>query len=209
VDLSTFNVTGTEKKIKFDLIAFPFGTQREFQMSIYQNGNASPIATKTLSFIPLTQTYTNDMSVTLPLSPTMSENNFEIQIKSKKLGSTLVAMTFPAAFEFSNDAYLPFLVNISLMENVNSTLKPIIDTEAVLSDNESCLDAPFTYSISKTDPQESPATIGEDQTVAAASCGSIDPPQDGPGSSMPIMAIGFLLLLFLTNSFKGRKKFLS
>jgi hypothetical protein len=139
----------------------------------------------------------------------MSENNFEIQIKSKKLGSTLVAMTFPAAFEFSNDAYLPFLVNISLMENVNSTLKPIIDTEAVLSDNESCLDAPFTYSISKTDPQESPATIGEDQTVAAASCGSIDPPQDGPGSSMPIMAIGFLLLLFLTNSFKGRKKFLS
>jgi hypothetical protein len=86
VNLETFNVTGTEKKIKFDLIAFPFGTQREFQMSIYQNGNASPIATKTLSFNPLNQTYTNDMSVTLPLSPTLSENNFEIHIKSKRLG---------------------------------------------------------------------------------------------------------------------------
>ena len=209
VNLETFNITGTEKKIKFDLIAFPFGTQREFQMSIYQNGNPSPIATKTLSFIPLTQTYTNDMSVTLPLSPVMSENNFEIHVKSKRLGSSLVAMTFPAAYEFSNDAYLPYLMNVSLMEMINSNLTPMIDTEVVLSDNESCLDAPFTYSISKTDPQESPATIGDDQTVAAASCGSIDPPQDGPGSSMPIMAIGFFLFLILTNSFKGRKKFLS
>jgi hypothetical protein len=209
VDLSSFNVTGAVKKIKFDLIAFPFGTQREFQMSVYQNGNASPLATKTLSFIPLTQTYTNDMSVTLPLAYAITENIFEIHIKSKRLGSSIVAMTFPSAFDFSNDSYLPYLVNVSLMENVNSNLSPIIDTEPVLSDNESCLDAPFTYAISKTEPQESPATIGEDQTVAAASCGSIDPPQNGPGQSMPIMAIGFFLLVILTNSLKGRKKFLS
>jgi hypothetical protein len=143
------------------------------------------------------------------LSEIQNENNFEIHIKSKKLGSTLAAMTFPSVYTFSNDAYLPYLVNLSLMETINSNLKPILDTEALLSDNESCLDAPFTYSISKTLSQEKDATIGDDQTVAAASCGTIDPPQDGPGQTMPFMTLGFLFILFLTNSLKGRKKFLS
>lgn len=207
VDLSSFN-SGTNKKLKIDLVAFPFGSQREFQMSVYQNGNATPVTTKQLSPIQETQTYNIDLSATLPLSQNENENNFEIHIKSKRLGTSLVAMTFPAAFEFSTDAYLPYLVNISLMEMNNSILQPIMDSEAILSDNESCLDAPFTYAISKTEPQEAPFTIGDDQTVAAASCGTIDPPQGGSGS-MLMMLTGFFMILILSNSIKVRKKFLS
>lgn len=209
VDLTALSLTGAEKKVKVDVIAYPFGTQREFQLTIYQNGYSTPIATKYLNYLSETQTYTIDLSTIISLSETMSENNFEIHVKSKRLGSSLVAMTFPSAYEFSTDSYLPYLVNISIMENVNSGLQPIMDTEAVLSDNESCLDAPFTYPISKTQAQEAPATIGDDQTVAAASCGTIDPPQNGPGSSFPLFTIGFLITLILTNSIRPRKKFLS
>jgi len=207
LDLSSFN-TGTNKKVKIDLVAFPFGSQREFEMSIYQNGHAIPETTKHFSFIPETQTYSIDLSATLPLAVDESENNFEVHVKSRRLGSSLVALTFPAAFEFSTDAYLPYLLNISLLEVNNGQLLPIMDSEAILSDNESCLDAPFTYAISKTEPQEAPATIGDDQTVAAASCGTIDPPQGGSGP-MLIMLTGFLMILILSNSIKGRKKFLS
>ncbi len=207
VDLSSFN-TGTNKKVKIDLVAFPFGSQREFEMSIYKNGHAIPETTKQLSFIPETQTYNIDLSATLPLAVDESENNFEIHLKSRRLGSSHVALTFPAAFDFSTDAYLPYLLNISLLEVSNGQLLPIMDSEVVLSDNESCLDAPFTYAVSKTEPQEAPATIGDDQTVAAASCGTIDPPQGGSGP-MLMMLTGFLMILFLSNSIKGRKKFLS
>jgi hypothetical protein len=162
----------------------------------------------------ITETYNPDFEVYLPLeSGSANRNNIEIKVRSKKLGTTFASQTFPSFTSFSSGTYLPYLVIVGLYDDVGGVKKPLIDTEPILSDNEACLDAPFTYAVAnaRNVNEDSAASAQSDPAAAAAaSCGTIEPPSGGgPGSSLPLMMLGFFLAILASSLMKSRKKFLS
>lgn len=207
IDLSQFtSLSGNQKYLKVSLVSYPFGTQLEYAMDISQDG--MPVVSKKLEKSLVTQTYQTDFQVLLPLSFSPVQNKFEVSVKAKKL--QYVSETFPSSGTFSSDRHLPFLIVASLYENGPFGMTPLIDNQVNLSDNEACLDAPFTFPMEKT---RSPATedkfVGSDQTMASTGCGTIEPPGNGPGSSLPLLATGFMLAALASSLLKSRKKFLS
>lgn len=210
VDLSAFTDLASTKYLKISLLSYPFGSQVEYEMIVKKNG--ATVVTKTMALSPTTQTYNPDFEVYLALGTNPADNIFEISIKSRKLSASTSAQTFPSFDQFSSNSYLPYLVINSLFEMTPQGLAPILDSGVNLSDNASCLDGPYTYAVSKaigTDKQNTSAS--NSQGPVAAGCGTIEPPSsgDGPGSSMPIFMMGFLITLIASNIVKSRKKFLS
>lgn len=210
IDLRSFgNLSGNPKYLKVALVSYPFGTQLEYQMSVKQNDNLIAAASRKMEKSIITKTYETDFHSFLPLSFSTVQNVFEVNIKARKLTSPYE--TFPDYKLFTNDQHLPFMIVASLYEDGPSGMKPLLDNEANWSDNEACLDAPYTFSVSRTLNRESESATSavNDQSVAAAGCGTIEPPSDGPGSSLPLMSAGFLFALLASSLFKSRKKFLS
>lgn len=203
------NLSGNQKYLKVALVSYPFGTQLQYEMTVKHNNNPVPAATRKMEKSSVTKTYETDFFAFLPLSLSAGQNFFEVNIKAQKLLSPYE--TFPAFKKFTNEQHLPFLMVASLYELRPEGMRPLLDNEANWSDNEACLDAPYTYSVARTESTTSESSTSKtaDQTVAAAGCGTIEPPGNGPGSSLPLMSAGFLFALLASTLFKSRKKFLS
>lgn len=214
-DLLTADLTGYtalggfSKYLKISLVSYPLGTQNEYELSFKRGGVALGSSVKPLVYDSGTETYSTDYETFIPLDSNPLNNIFEISVKSRKLASSIVAQTFPSAALFSTDQYLPYLLVTSIYEQRPSGLTPIIDTQANLSDNSSCLDAPFTYAVSKSSSNDTSPVASSDQVAAAAGCGTIEPPGSGGSGSFPLLALGFLLSLLASTILKSRKNFLS
>lgn len=212
IDLSGYPVSGSAKYLKLSLNSFPFGSLLEYEMTVKRNGGLVSSAARGLSYSSSTETYNTDFSSYVSLSSTASQNIFEVNIRSRKLSTSYASQTFPAFQQFTSDQHMPYMVVASVYENTTSGLQALADTQANWSDNESCLDAPFTYAVSKAKETSGSAssTADQDQSVAgSAGCGTIEPPRNGPGNSFPLMTAGFLLVLLASSLRKSRKNFLS
>jgi len=209
VDLTKLQGTGLE--VKFSIISFPLGTQLEYRVGLKNNAYTFVTNKDSLVLSPLTRTYDTDFEYTAPLSLNAADNVFEISISSRKLGSSYLASTFPSFETFSSSKHHPYLLIVSLSEKAFGESNPIVNTESFLSDNSSCLDAPYTHSVTKNKEPSTGSALVNEQSVAgaAASCGTIDPPGSGPGSSLPLMTLGFILALVASSALKSHKKFLS
>lgn len=206
-------LTDTNLYLKVNLISFPLGTQLQYAIDIKNNARTIVNDYTTLRYSFTTETYSTDFETYIQLeSGAIDRNNLEINVRSMKLGTSNASQTFPSFSSFSSSTYLPYLLIVGLYEDVAGVKKPLIDNEPILSDNESCLDAPFTYSVANArNVNDDAAVTSEDQSAAAAaSCGTIEPPSSGgPGSSLPLMILGFFLAIMTSSLFKSRKKFLS
>jgi hypothetical protein len=147
--------------------------------------------------------------VDLPLGNDPSQNLFEVSVRAKKLSSSYAAQTFPSYMKFTSDQHQPYLIISSILETSVSGLSAILDSKANLSDNAACLDAAFTFAVKKTAGSDEVSNLNTDQSVAAASCGTIDPPSSGPGPSLTQFVSGFILIYLASSLMKRRKKFLS
>jgi hypothetical protein len=143
------------------------------------------------------------------MSPSADQNIFQFEIKARKLSGLDAAYSIPDVLRFGSKNNFPYLLVLSL-EDVAG---PLVSSGSQLSDNYSCLDAHFAYSVeeSKTDVGSSPLSHSPDSSAATiASCATIEPPSGpGPGAFLGAMLAGFFLSLFLTVFGKKNKKFLS
>jgi hypothetical protein len=205
-------LTGSNYFLKVAVVSFALGTQLEYQLDVKTTLGTVVNARNSLRYDAVTESYHPDFEALIPFDPTVpARNNFEIAVRARRLGSSTLAQTFPDATTFSSGTYLPYLLVTSLWDNSSGSLKPVIGTEQVLSDNDACLDGPFTYAVARTrDVASSSASSTSDPVAAAAGCGTIEPPRGGgPGSSLPLLALGFLLATTAATLLKSRKNFLS
>lgn len=210
IDLSDFNeVSGNPKFLKISLVSFPLGSQLEYTMSVKKDGVLEPGAGRALSYSSTTETYNPDFETYISLDSVTSRNNFEISLESKRLSNSYAAQTFPSYMQFANDQYLPYLIIAGIWEQSGAQLRPMLDTSALLSDNNACLDAPFTYAVSPARDANDDSSLSAREGVTAAGCGTIEPPSSGPGSSLPLIVLGFMFALLPSLLAKSRKKFLS
>lgn len=210
VDLRSFPAnSGTPKLLKLSLTGRKLGNQLEYEMKIFQNG--SPTALQTLRKNTLILPMEMDLATFVPLSSTLSDNVFEIHLRARRLESFFLYQTFPEHETFSTAKSLPYLLVSSLWEDGGSPsgYAPLMDTESNLSDNSSCLEAPYTFKVSKAiTPSEKKITVKE--AAPAVSCGTIEPPSDGGGPSSGLtLFLGFLLAAVASEVLKNSKKFLS
>lgn len=203
IDLSDYAAV-TGKYLKLRLISQPFGHAVEYTMTVIQNSVTVGSYTKTSNS---EGTYKLDLVGAHALSSTVSENKFTLEIKAKKLTTTDTTYSIPDFANFGSVQNLPYLLVMSL-ETVSG---PVIDTGVTLSDNASCLDAPFTYAVEKstaTADEESSATT--EQAASPLSCGTIDPPSGpGPSQFLLVLTFGFLLAFLPSRFAKSHKKILS
>ena len=209
VDLRDYPLTGSQKYLKVSLISQPFGNQLEYTMDFAQNGVNLSSSHQEKSYSFVNQTYSTNMEVLLPLSATAASNYFEISLAAKKLSSYYIAQTFPSSDVFSTGTHLPYLLMMSIWETQGSSIVPVLNTTASLSDNQSCLDAPFTYSVKNAKvANDSPAAAA---SAAGASCGTIDTDNDGDGNGpgSATLIFGMMLGFVLVSLGKRAKNFLS
>lgn len=210
-DLSGVPVTSfSPRYLKLNFLAHPFGNLMEYQMRVFQNGNE--IAHEMMQESSLLGTFNNDMNVTQPLSSIASENVFEIEIRARTLNDAQIFLTYPSWVQYGSDSHMPYLLMLGIQEGASkASALPMFNSVQRVSDNESCLDAPFTYAVTKSDELDS-KTI--DRSTASsefgsASCASTEPPDEGPHSSLMLLSIGFFLSLMLGQITKKTKNFLS
>lgn len=207
-DVSDFtNLSGNPKYLKISLVSYPLGTPLQYEMNVRKDTGL--LSYKTLSTLS-TGTYFTDFDSFIPLSSNPDDNVFDIEVRGKLLQS-YAGLTFPSFATFTSDQHMPYMIITSLYENTSEGLKPILDTAVNWSDNDSCLDAPFTYAVAKTtgtSTKDSESSTGESASAGAA-CGTIEPPNSGPGNSLPLFVSGFLLTMILSSVLRPRKKFLS
>lgn len=203
----------TNLYLKVSVISFPMGTQLQYAVDIKNSARTIVSDYQTLRYDYTTETYNTDFSTYVRLEAGSADrNNIEIKVRSMKLGNSNASQTFPSFSSFSSSTYLPYLLVVGLYDDNGGVKIPLIDNEPILSDNESCLDAPFTYSVANArNVNDDSAVTSDDQSAAAAaSCGTIEPPSNGgPGSSLPLMILGFFLAILASSLMKSRKKFLS
>jgi hypothetical protein len=198
-----------EKKLVINFISRPFGSLLQYEMRLWHNG--ALVGVSSISQDNLIGTFDTDMSLNRNLSASQVSNNFEIQIRARKLSNSYVPLTFPAPGLFTSDEHLPYLLVLGIWQGTT----PLFNSESVLSDNSSCLEAPYTYQVSNSKSLvESPhSSIDSDAAASAATsaCGTLGPPDGGGGSgtSVFIVAMGFMLALFAGNLGKKSKNFLS
>ena len=209
IDLSGFSeIGGSNKFVQFKIISQPLGNALEFRLDVKQN-------LVSLFTEPIVKTqpapdykYQIDLTSIHSLSSLRANNVFDLEVAAHKLTEGMLDYTMPNPNIFAVNSNWPYLVVVSLLEMTPNGLRPLVSTEALLSDNSACLEAPFTYAVAKTEVEEQ----GEATTKAAnlASCGTIEPPDsNGPSSHLFILSIGFLLVALTTQVRKRAKKLLS
>lgn len=211
IDLSGVSQPGG-KTLKIRLISQPLGHAVEYSMDISQGGNllsGSPFG-KTTNYPE--GTYKLDLEQSLNLSSSGIQNIFEVDVQAKKLSTVDTAYSIPDFARFGSQTNLPYLLVLSLESS--GTL--LMDSGSLLSDNSSCLDAPFTYSVEKSeglaDKTASPTTAQEAGLVAACSTVSKNSgPPGGPSSGpfITLVTLGFMLSLLASRIAKRGKNFLS
>ncbi len=205
-------VVGSRYVLKLAIVSFALGTQLEYQVDVKTAAGTVVNAQNSLSYDFVTESFNPDFETLLVFDSTVPErNNFEISVRSRLIGRSTVAQTFPDPDTFSSSTYLPYLLITSLWENSSGTLRPVVGTEQILSDNDACLDGPFTYAVAQTsEPTSTSTAASANQVAAVAGCGTLGPPGGGgPSSSLPLLALGFLLATSAATLLKSRKNFLS
>ncbi len=209
VDLSGIPLTNS-RYLKLNFLAHPFGNLMEYQMRVLQNG--IEVANEVMRESSLLGTFNTNLSMMQPLSALASENIFDVEIRARNLDDALVFLSFPSWRQYASDKHMPYLLMLGIQEGASeATAQPLFNSVQRLSDNQSCLDAPFTYAVSHSDEVE---TKNIDRSKASselgsASCASTEPPDDGPGTSLMLLAMGFSLSLMLGQITKKTKNFLS
>jgi predicted Zn-dependent protease len=198
IDLSGYSLP-SNKFLKIRLISQPLGNAVEYTMTV----NSAASYGKTFN---LEGTYKLDLVATEALSVIPSSNIFEVEIAAKKLSGFYASYSIPDFSTFGSVDDLPYL----LVMSIETIAGPEIDTGLILSDNASCLDAPFTYTVQKStaNSDEESASKG----AAAATCATIDPPSgpgSGPGQFLGVLCLGFLLSTLPSRLVKRHKKILS
>jgi hypothetical protein len=202
IDLSGVAIPGS-KSVQFKLISQPLGNMVEYHLKITQNSVILVDTYKTPNALGI---FELDLGTETSLSSIAANNIFEVEIRARKLSDSLAEDIIPDFQNFGIDDHLPYLFLTSLKQGTSL----ILDSGAKVSDNASCLDAPFTYAVEKAS-----FDLGEKSTTAAAgaslaSCGTIEPPSgSGGGQSLLLSAIGFLMVLALFHPRKRAKNFLS
>lgn len=175
-------------------LAYPFGSEIDLKVKVLPNLSGTIIPG------------TNNAVVDVPLA--LSSSKLEVQVTSMKRSAGAYSSIFPVIEDLKIKAPYPYLLVAGIVEKVGTKVTPLINTEAYLSDNSSCLDAPFAKSVEPIKVQVEKLSTSEE--LAAPSCGTIDPPSSsGPGSSLFIMTLGFFLSLLVARGAKSSKKFLS
>lgn len=153
---------------------------------------------------PLTLKHIFQRKLSYPLSTSREQNIVEVNLSPRSLNAEERTMVMPSAglFTIKDQPYLA----IFEIHRGNEVLYS--DLGGRLSDNSTCLDAPFTFSV-KANNVSSAAMAGqqEDQgtsQVAGASCGTIEPP-NGSGGSGPIsFVLGLMLLIFFPHRIRSK-----
>lgn len=203
-------INPANKFLKLNLVAHMFGNPLSYEMKISIDGQE--ITTVGISEDPLTLTLKNDLEYLLPFHIDSSMNEIEVHIRAQAVGEVLLNKIFPAISEFVNpNTQYPYLLIAALAENRSGKIVNLVNDLQLLSDNLSCLDAPFTYQVAKNDVTDNERNINRKQDgLEALSCGTTElpPPSSGPGSGPMSLALGFLLSLLFWE-FKKDKKTLS
>ena len=207
IDLSGY-ADSANKYLKLRLISQSLGNAVEYSMTVTKNDTlVSGPYQKTWNS---EGTYHLDLQATQALSTNVGENKFAIEIKAKSLTNTGSTYSVPDFLKFGSIQNLPYLLVMSI-ETIGG---PVIDTGSNLSDNSSCLDAPFTYAVakSKATTNESSSSAGQ-AAAGVAACGTIEPPSSGPGSGpgsfLILIVAGFFLSAVPSRLSKRNKKILS
>lgn len=205
VDLRAYADTSASRFLRIHLVGRQFGNLLEYQMEVSRNG--ALVGSFSLNYSTVTQTYDTDLSAFLPLHSDPAQNVFEIAIRARKLGTVTALQTFAELEQFVSNKNLPYL----LMVGVEGTSGPILNTQSYLSDNEACLDAPFSYAVQ---PARSVASEIDSKTGpeggAPLSCGTTGGSSGGPGGPGAfLMLMGFGLVLVLSSLRHSAKNFLS
>lgn len=193
VDLQSIN--GANKRLRINLVTHPLASSMEYELQVIQDGVS--VANLLINEDLDSQTYNNNLSYELPLSLNSSQNDFEIHIRARNLSEVCIpgisspcrSRTYPALDQFVGTQESSYLLSLGLMENS----QPLFNTQQVLSDNNSCLEAPFTYRVSRNiaTQEEDRAAAGE---KAPMSCGTIEPPSSGPpAGGLFSLCLGFIL----------------
>ncbi len=205
-------IIGSRYFLKVAIVSFALGTQLEYQVDVKTPAGTVISGQNSLRYDSVTESFHPDFETLLVFDPAIPvRNNFEISVRSRRLGRTTVAQTFPDADTFSSSTHLPYLLITSLWDNSSGSLRPVVGTEQILSDNDACLDAPFTYAVARTNEKTSTSEAASaNQLGAVAGCGTIGPPGgSGPSSSLPLLTLGFLITSLAATLLKSRKNFLS
>lgn len=139
--------------------------------------------------------------LTYPLSANAALNRLTVKIRPRALSTSeqISHMVFPDVFNLTER---PWLMLVNVLRNGQIYYQ---NQESVLSDNSSCMDAPYTFAV-RPSPVSSSALAGladesANTTAAAASpaCGTWEPPSNGPGSGPTTMlmtiSLGFIIAL--------------
>lgn len=201
IDLAQFPASQVSgKRLKIKLLAQAFGNLLEYDMRFERNGFEIQSARRSISQTSV-GTYNIDLSQDFALSSNANENIFTIILRARRLPQFFVNRTYPSSELFTTTKSLPHLI----VASIETASGPILDTQSLLSDNESCLDAPFTYAVKGTSElAEAKSSSSSDTSIA--SCGTIEPPEGGSGgSSIALLALGFIFAQLISRT----KKFLS
>lgn len=202
IDLSGYTLP-TDKFLKIRLISQALGNAVEYTMTVKQGASTSGHYGKTLN---AEGTFKLDLVAAAALSANAADNVFELEIKAKKLTGFLSSYSIPDFLKFGSVQDLPYL----LVMSIETITGPVIDSGLILSDNASCLDAPFTYAVKKSTASSDENSAA--QAVSAATCATIDPPSgpgSGPGPFLGLLSLGFILSTLPSRLVKRHKKILS
>lgn len=205
LDLRAINPAN--KFLKLNLVAHMFGNPLSYEMMILVDGEE--VTTVGISEDPLTLTLKTDLEYLLPLSADTSLNEIEVHIRARTVGEVLLSKIFPAISEFvTPNTQYPYLLIAGLAENRLGQITNLANDQQLLSDNVSCLDAPFTYRVAKNDVTDNERSTTQKQDgLQTPSCGTtqLPPPSSGPGSGLMSLTLGFLLSLLFWDLKKNKK----
>ena len=204
IDLSSLPAPSL-KSLRIRVISQVLGNPVDYQMVIKKNGteiSGSPF----LRTLQPEGTLKLDLNSLQPLSADPGLNTFEIELRGRKLSALGTSYSIPDAIHFATLQTSPYLIIMSL----ESYGEPLLDTGSLLSDNYSCLDAPFAYAVANSTAKSDEKKTGGESAAAGASCGTIEPPNGPPpGSFLAVMSLGFLLSALSVIFVKRGKNFLS
>lgn len=205
LDLSTLSVPTQNAKLELRLMTVPLGSSLDFSIAIdgpagiqrdtdrVLNGGYGVPNLESGSLRPI-----YDRRLVYPLDANAALNRFTISLKPRTLRWDENGNIFPGSGQFmaSNRPWLAWVRVINDVGMVHEV------RNSTLSDNRTCLDAPYTRSLIPNPIAGSAlAANGIDDapvaTSAPAACGTIDPPDSGNGSGGSAFALtlmaGFLL----------------
>ena len=139
--------------------------------------------------------------ITYPLSGSAALNRLTVKVKPRALSTSeqISHMVFPDVFSLTDR---PWLMLVNVLRNGQIYYQ---NQESVLSDNSTCMDAPYTFAV-RPNPVSASALAGlADESAssttagAAPACGTWEPPSNGPGAGPGAMlmtiSLGFLVTL--------------